>query len=85
MLQEAEKPTQVMSILENVYRSSKTFCVIEPAKKDYWKMMNVVDDLYVFSSGYDARPLLINPLEPEDGVKIGNHIDELMYAFYRGI
>lgn len=75
------KTNTVMSILENVYRNSKTFCVIEPAKKDYWKMMNVVDDLYVFSSGYDARTLLINPLEPEDGVKIGNHIDELMYAF----
>lgn len=75
------KTNTVMSILESVYKNEKYFCVIEPAKKDYWQMMNVVDDLYVFSAGYDARPLVLNPLEPEDGIKISNHIDELMYAF----
>ena len=75
------KTNTVMSILESVYKNEKYFCVIEPAKKDYWQMMNVVDDLYVFSAGYDARPLVLNPLEPEDGIKISNHIDELIYAF----
>lgn len=32
------------------------------------------------SSGFDAEELKINPLEPEDGIILGNHLEDLMYA-----
>ena len=75
------KSNTVKHILEEVARANKNFCVLESAKKEYWELIGSVNDLQVYSAGYDALPLRLNPFEPEDGVVIGNHIDELMYAF----
>ena len=74
------KTNTVKMLLENFYNKNIPFCVIEPSKKEYWHMINSVSNLIVYSSGYDAKQLKLNPLEPEDGIIIGNHIDDVMYA-----
>ncbi len=70
-----------MNILLAAYRQGVPFCVIEPAKRDYWKLISDVKNLKVYTPGDDALPLRFNPLEPEEGVFISSHIDDLMYAF----
>lgn len=75
------KSNTVKHILEEVARAGKDFCVLESAKKEYWELLGTINDLQVYSAGYDALSLRLNPFEPEDGVIIGNHVDELMYAF----
>lgn len=75
------KSNTVKHILEGVARAGKDFCVLESAKKEYWELLGTINDLQVYSAGYDALSLRLNPFEPEDGVIIGNHVDELMYAF----
>lgn len=74
------KTNTVKILLENLYRKNIPFCVIEPSKKEYWKMIGTIVNFRIFSSGLDAPMLKLNPLEPEDGIIIGNHIDDLMYA-----
>ena len=74
------KTNTVKTLLESIYRYRIPFCVIEPSKKEYWNMVGSIKNLKIYSGGYDARKLKLNPLEPEDGIIIGNHIDDLMYA-----
>lgn len=74
------KTNTVKTLLENFYYKGIPFCVIEPSKKEYWNMIGTVANLRIYSSGFDANQLKLNPLEPEDGIIIGNHIADLMYA-----
>lgn len=74
------KTNTVKTLLESIYRYRIPFCVIEPSKKEYWNMVGSIKNLKIYSGGYDARKLKLNPLEPEDGIIIGNHIDDVMYA-----
>jgi hypothetical protein len=75
------KTNTVSNILCHARRRGVPFVVIETAKKEYWRLSDRIDDLRVYSAGGDALPLRLNPFEPERGVCIGNHIDELICAF----
>lgn len=75
------KTTTVMSLLLAINENNIPFCVIESSKKEYWKLASSVKNIKIYSSGNDGIPLRLNPLEPEEGVYIGNHIDDLIYAF----
>ena len=56
-------------------------CIIEPSKKEYWELYPCLQNMRVYSAGRDAYQLRLNPLEPEEGTIIANHIDSVMYAF----
>lgn len=75
------KTTTTKNLVCDAAKNNITFCLIEPAKKEYWKLGTVISDLKVYSAGFDALPLKINPLEPEKGTIIANHADALMRAF----
>lgn len=77
----AGKTNTVMNLLQSAYKNNIPFCIIESAKKEYWKLATTVNNLRVYSSGRDAIDLKLNPLAPEEGVYIGNHVDDLIYAF----
>ena len=69
------KTTTVMKILDESYRKNKIpFVVIEAAKKEYASLIEHIPELRVYTSGNDGMPLLINPLQPEDGILIENHV-----------
>ena len=75
------KTNTIMNLLLSVNENSVPFCIIESAKKEYWYLAEKVNNLKIYSSGSDAIDLKMNPLAPEEGVYIGNHIDDLIYAF----
>lgn len=75
------KTNTVKSLLSLINENNVPFCIIESSKKEYWKMAATIRNMKVYSSGNDAIPLRINPLAPEEGIYIGNHIDDLIYAF----
>lgn len=75
------KTNSTMVVLTDISQKKLPFLVIEPAKRDYWHLVSAIDNLKVYSPGADAFPLKINPLAPEDGVIVSNHVEELMYAF----
>ena len=56
-------------------------CIIEPSKKEYWEMFSGIRNMKIYSAGMDAYQLKLNPLEPEEGTVISNHVDSVMYAF----
>lgn len=74
------KTNTVKVLLNSFYRHNIPFCVIEASKKEYWHLISSVYNLKVYSSGFDAEQLRINPLEPEDGIILSNHINDVMYA-----
>jgi DNA helicase HerA-like ATPase len=75
------KTTTVFNLVCGIHASGVPMLIIEPSKKDYWLLGSELRDMRVFSFGQDAELLRINPLMPEEGVIIGNHIDSLLYAF----
>ncbi len=77
----AGKTNTVMTLIRGIYREHIPLLIIEPSKKDYWHLASEIKDLNVYSFGRDAHSLRLNPLAPEAGTLIGNHIDSLDYAF----
>lgn len=75
------KTTTVISLLSDINKNNIPFCVIESSKKEYWKLASSVKNMKVYTSGNDGISLKLNPLAPEEGIYIGNHIDDLIYAF----
>lgn len=75
------KTNTVMSLLYAAHERKVPFCIIESSKKEYWKMASFIKNMKIYSSGSDAISLKINPLVPEEGIYIGNHVDDLIYAF----
>lgn len=75
------KTNTVFKLVEGVHACGVPILIIEPSKKDYWKLAGDLRDMQIYSFGRDAKLLRINPLIPEEGVIIGNHIDSLLYAF----
>lgn len=75
------KSNTMMVIIEELAQNKTPFCVIESAKKEYWYLIEKVKDLKIYSPDNDALPLRFNPLEPEEGILIADHIDAFMYAF----
>ena len=74
------KSTTVKSILCELYERDIPFTVIEAAKKEYFTLIEKIPELQVYTPGTDGKPLLINPLQPEDGVLIENHVAAVVRA-----
>lgn len=77
----AGKTNTVMTLIRGIHNEHIPLLIIEPSKKDYWHLASEIREMKVYSFGRDAELLRINPLTPEDGTLIGNHIDSLDYAF----
>lgn len=75
------KTNTVKNIVRGLYENKIHVCVIEPAKKDYWRLLQDVPELKVYSAGDDARPLYLDIFTPEAGMVISSHIDSVLYAF----
>lgn len=75
------KTNTVMNLIMQTHKAGIPVLIIEPSKKDYWRLAMDIRDMNIYSFGKDAPLLYINPLAPEDGVIIANHIDSLLYAF----
>lgn len=74
------KTTTVKTILCELYDKGIPFTVIEAAKKEYYTLISKIPELQVYTPGTDGRALSINPLQPEDGVLIENHIAAVVRA-----
>lgn len=72
------KSTTVQGILLSL---PVPFLVLETRKKEYRRLRGALPEMRVYSAGGDALPLCWNPLQPEPGVRIGEHIGGLMTAF----
>lgn len=77
---ETGKTTTVMSILSKLHEKGINFTVIEAAKKEYYKMLGSIPELRIYTAGADGVDLLTNPLQPEDGILIENHVDAIVRA-----
>lgn len=77
----AGKTNTVKTLIKGIHDAGVPTLIIEPSKKDYWLMAPELRDMQIYSFGLDAELLRLNPLMPEEGVVIGNHIDSLLYAF----
>ena len=75
------KTNTVMNLIKGVHTAGIPTLIVEPSKKEYWKLAADMRDLKIYSFGRDAEPLRINPLIPETGTVIANHIDAVMSAF----
>ncbi len=75
------KTTAVMNLLTGLNANQVPFCVIEATKKEYFQLINHVNNLNVYSVLDDGIPLRLNLFEPEPGVVISNHIDEISNVF----
>ena len=75
------KTNTVLNLVRGIHSCNVPILIIEPSKKDYWLLGSEFRDMRIYSFGQDAELLRINPLLPEEGVIIGNHIDSLLYAF----
>ena len=75
---ETGKSTTIRKILSELYGRGISFTVIEAAKKDYYKLAGSIRDMRIFTAGADGEQFLINPLQPEDGVLIENHVDAVV-------
>lgn len=74
------KTTTVKKVLVELHKKGIPFLVIEAAKKEYAGLLNHVPELKVYSAGMDGMPLRINPLQPEDGTLIENHVHAVVRA-----
>ena len=77
----AGKTNTVMGLVKGIVDAGIPVLIIEPSKKDYYHLASEIRNLSIYSFGQDAKLLRINPLMPEEGVIIVNHIDSLLYAF----
>jgi len=58
------------------------FLVIEPAKSEYRRLLNIRSDIQVFTLGNETvSPFRINPFEFAPGVQLLTHIDHLKTVF----
>ena len=58
------------------------FLVIEPAKSEYRRLLNIRSDVRVFTLGHETvSPFRINPFEFAPGVQLLTHIDHLKTVF----
>ena len=74
------KSTTVKKILVELHKQGIPFLVIEAAKKEYARLLEYVPEIKVYTSGVDGIPLKINPLQPEDGTLIENHVQAVVRA-----
>lgn len=75
------KSTTIVRILHELYARNKLpFCVLEAAKREYAQHFVHIPELRVYTSGANGLALTINPLQPENGVLIENHVDAVVRA-----
>jgi Predicted ATPase len=74
------KTTTVKRLLSELNNRGIPFTVIEAAKKEYFTLMSLIPGLQIYTPGNDGRGLIFNPLQPEDGVLIENHVSAVVRA-----
>ncbi len=75
------KTTGVKKILTELYEKHNVgFVVMEAAKKEYASLLGNIRNLKVYTPGHDGEMLRINPLQPEDGTLIENHVAAIVRA-----
>ncbi|WP_169823115.1 ATP-binding protein [Anaerobacillus alkalilacustris] len=73
------KTNTLFNLLRNV---NVPFLIIEPAKKEYRALQNIIPNLRVYTMGNESvSPLRINPFYFPDHVNIQQHIDHLKVIF----
>ncbi|MBO4474696.1 MAG: ATP-binding protein [Clostridiales bacterium] len=77
---ESGKTNTIKQILTGLQGRGIPFTVIEAAKKEYYKLLETVPELRIYTAGADGEKLMFNPLQPEDGVLIENHIHAVVRA-----
>lgn len=77
---ETGKTTTVKKILTELYSAGIPFTVIEAAKKEYISLVGSIPGLKVYTPGNDGIKLSFNPLQPEDGILIENHVAAVVRA-----
>ena len=78
------KSTTMQRIIGEISDRGIPFIVIESAKKQYCQLLAdrcLSSRMQVYSGGYDARLLQINPFQPEAGTILDNHIQSLVALF----
>lgn len=81
------KTTFAVNLLYDLWNKEKIpFFVIEPVKTEYREMIDLIDNLQVFTPGKDnVSPLIINPFIPPKYVNIGTYKSILKKAFSTAI
>lgn len=74
------KSTTVKKLLFEINEARIPFLVFEAAKQEYWRLLSAIPNLKVYGSGQDCVKLLFNPLQPEQGVLIENHVSAVVRA-----
>ena len=77
---ETGKTTTVKKILTELDAKGIPFVVIEAAKKEYISLLGSVPSLKIYTPGADGIALQFNPLQPEEGVLIENHVAAVVRA-----
>lgn len=69
------KTNLVLKLLARVWTERRIpFVVLEAAKKEYNGLFGCIPELRVYTPGADGQILQINPLQPEEGTLIENHV-----------
>ena len=69
------KTTLIQQVLTRCWTQRHIpFVVLEAAKKEYHQLLGLIPELKVYTPGVDGMPLRFNPLQPEEGVLIENHV-----------
>lgn len=74
----AGKTTTVKKLLVELNKRKIPFVVVEAAKKEYVELINKIPSLSVYTPGSNGKMLILNPMEPEDGILIENQVDMLV-------
>ena len=77
---ETGKTTTVKKILTELNSIGIPFTVIEAAKKEYVTLIGNVKNLKIYTPGIDGFRFEFNPLQPEEGTLIENHIAAVVRA-----
>lgn len=76
------KTTFAVNILTQFYKKGIPFLAIEPTKSEYRAMIDIVDDLQIFTPGNNnVSPFIINPFIPPKGITVEQYIPSLLVAF----
>lgn len=76
------KTTFAVNILTQFYKNGIPFLAIEPTKSEYRAMIDIVDDLQIFTPGNNnVSPFIINPFIPPRGITVEQYIPSLLAAF----
>ena len=75
------KTVFMQSILYQLYKKGINFLVLEPAKKEYRALKNIIPELEVFTPGNNnCIPFIINPFIPPKGISLQMYRPSLISA-----